>query len=499
MCPRPARNATVSLLTAALISMMLACPSTDGTGIDHDNGDTGETDAGDEDVPPDTTDDDAGDYECQLTEDCDGDDVCIDATCVAVECSDPSTPPGTSVSTDGYLPGDTATYDCEPEHDLIGDRQRTCTEDGAWSGNPPSCTPFSPPDVQTLFTYPPPGDVDDSIEDHVIDLLDTAPSGSKVRASFYSFSRVRVAQAFVDAHNRGADVRVIVNNHNVHPDGSYYAGVELLDEELGNRLTICHEDEEPQQAGCVGDRINHNKFITFSELVGGGDHVVMQTTSNMNNPQREEVNTLVTVHGDTGLYNAYLDHWNDQQAQQIDTDYYHYVDGDDDTRVYFFPRQEGDTIVEILDDVHCDDDSSLHVAMAWFTDARVEIAQRLADLHDDGCAVNVLIDERTDYDTPGSNVVDALSTGDIDLAYFPEADFQAGDGMKLHSKHMLIDAPFGDNKVHQQLVLTGSHNFNVSSLERNDEALMKLRDAQTHQDFVDDWNTLRPGAVTLHP
>ncbi len=462
--------------------------------------DTG-VDTGEDTALPDTSTntDTESPYECIHSEDCDDGQVCIDATCVSNECGEPSTPPGTSVSIDGYLPEDRATYECEPEHDLVGDQQRTCLDDGSWSGNPPGCIPFKPPQTQTLFTYPSPGEVDDSIEDHVISLLDSAPAGSKIRASFYSFSRVRVANAFVDAHNRGADVEVIVNNHNVHPDGSYYAGVGVLDEELGGGLTVCNEDAEPQEAGCVSPRINHNKFILFSELQGGSDHVVMQTSANMNNPQRAEANSLVTVHGDEGLYDAYLNHWNDQKGQQIDPDYYHYVEGDYDTKVYFFPRQDGDTIVEILDEVSCDDQSRIHVNMAFFSDARTAIAERLADLDAEGCAIHVLVADRVDFESPGDAVVDALSTGNIDFAYFPHDAFDAESGMMIHSKYFLIDAPFGANQIRQQLVFTGSHNFNVSSLERNDEALLRIRDSSTHADFVVDWETLRPHATTLHP
>lgn len=491
----PFGRVLLSVVAASLL-LSIGCTATEAPSAGGD-----EPDAGEDTALPDTsigTDADSS-YECIRSEDCGDGHMCIDATCVSVECAEPSTPPGTAVSVDGYLPGDDANYECAPEHDLIGDRRRTCRDDGSWSGNPPACTPFKPPQTQMLFTYPPPGEVDDSIEDRVIDLLDLAPPGSMVRASIYSFSRVRVAEAFVRAHHRGADVRVIVNNHNVHPDGTYYAGVGVLDEELGDRLTICNEDKEPREAGCISPRINHNKFILFSELDGGGENVVMQTSANMNNPQRAEANSLVTVHGDEGLYDAYLNHWNDQHAQQIDPDYYHYAEGTYDTKVYFFPRQDGDTIVEILDEVSCDDESRIHVNMAFFSDARTAIAEQLATLDADGCAVHVLVADRVDFESPGDAIVDILSTGAIDFAYFPHDAFDAGSGMMIHSKYFLIDAPFGPHDIRQQLVFTGSHNFNVSSLERNDEALLRIRDSSTHADFVDDWETLRPQATTLHP
>ncbi len=422
-----------------------------------------------------------------------------DAGGQTVECKQPHSPYGGDVEISGTAIDDKATYSCEPDHDLVGDSERSCGDDGRWSGAPASCRPFRPPHVRTLFNYPPPGEVDDTIEDEVIDLLDAAADGSQVRASFFSFSRVRVAEAFADAQDRGVDVEVILGNTNIHPDGNDYAGVAVLRDRLGEDLTICNEGAEERTAGCIGTRINHNKFITFSELDDGARHVVMQTSANMNNPQRREANNLVAIHGDQGLFDAYNSHWEDQKAQQEDEDYYHYVDGDFDVRAYFFPRQDGDTIVEILDDVSCAPGATLHVAMAFFSDARTEIAERLVSLDGQGCKVRVLLREKEEFTSPGEEILSILSSGDIDLAYFPEGPFEDGTARILHSKYMLIDAPVGEHSQWQQLVLTGSHNYNISSLERNDEVLLRIRDDKTHGHFVTDWERLRPHAQTLHP
>ena len=39
----------------------------------------------------------------------------------------------------GNLPGDTATYTCDPGYNLVGIQNLTCGDNGLWSGSPPFC------------------------------------------------------------------------------------------------------------------------------------------------------------------------------------------------------------------------------------------------------------------------------------------------------------------------------------------------------------------------
>ena len=48
-------------------------------------------------------------------------------------------PNGTVSANDGLSTGKTANYSCESEFDLLGNRTRTCLENGQWSGQAPSC------------------------------------------------------------------------------------------------------------------------------------------------------------------------------------------------------------------------------------------------------------------------------------------------------------------------------------------------------------------------
>ncbi|XP_078001559.1 clotting factor C-like [Glandiceps talaboti] len=61
-------------------------------------------------------------------------------TCV-IRCDDPLSPPHGTVeaSTDDLKHGDAVQYKCHQGHVLIGDSQRTCQNDGQWSGETPRC------------------------------------------------------------------------------------------------------------------------------------------------------------------------------------------------------------------------------------------------------------------------------------------------------------------------------------------------------------------------
>lgn len=336
--------------------------------------------------------------------------------------------------------------------------------------------------IETHFNRPEPGERDHTLEDLVIDLLEDTPDDATVRAAYYTFSRTGAAEAFADAHDRGVDLQLIVDNDTRHDDGTDWQAVELLRDRLGEDFTICQDDEDT--GGCHGTRIQHNKFILFSETGDGAEDVVLQSSANLTNPQLEQFNNTVLIEEDTALYETYLDYWQDLSADETDLDYYRTAEGDLDTKVHFFPREDGDTIIEILEDVDCEDGTEVHVGMAYFTDPRVGVATHLTRLADEGCEVRVLV--RQGLDRVGILVMAEMDNSDVKLSAFPPADDDE-DSVSIHSKYMLLDGTFR-GETDQQIVWTGSHNYTGPALDQNDETLLRIRDDETHEAFVDDWN-----------
>lgn len=57
----------------------------------------------------------------------------------AVHCPALTDPPNGNVNQKGNRPGDRATYSCNTNYILSGDRTRTCQNDGSWSVEAPTC------------------------------------------------------------------------------------------------------------------------------------------------------------------------------------------------------------------------------------------------------------------------------------------------------------------------------------------------------------------------
>lgn len=342
--------------------------------------------------------------------------------------------------------------------------------------------PTPPPNLTAHFTNPVDGESPDlTLEDVLLDLIAQTPAGATIRGSYFTWSRTRMARAFGDALDRGVDVRLVIGNGSRHEDGTDWAAVKILKERLGDRLTIC-EAGKPDGA-CIGTGINHNKFVVFSELEDGSRDVVFQSSANLTRPQLVEYNNAVTIRNDATLYQAYLDYWADLQADATNLDYYRSTKGELGTKVYFFPRSSGDTIVAILGNVRCEVGARVRVTMAYFTNARIEIARALRQMAIDGCDIGVAT--RTG-ELLGDEVVAELTHPEVDLAVLPGAELPT-----IHSKYMFVDGAYGTNATQQRLVWTGSHNFTGTALRINDETLLKISDDAVFEAYDADWTRIR--------
>ena len=56
-----------------------------------------------------------------------------------INCGDLSDPSNGQVTLTGTTFGSTATYECDSGSILVGSLERTCQDDGNWSGTDPTC------------------------------------------------------------------------------------------------------------------------------------------------------------------------------------------------------------------------------------------------------------------------------------------------------------------------------------------------------------------------
>jgi len=339
-------------------------------------------------------------------------------------------------------------------------------------------------------------ELDTTLEDATLDLLRRAPPGSKVRACIYSWTREHIAQAFIDAEKRGVDVRLIC--------GSNHSAVQLMIEQMKPGAVIQCLDSEGNPGSCHGTRINHNKFILFSNLGTRGQYVVLQSSANFTVPQARNHNNSVVISGDKELYEAYYNYWKDMSENITDLNYYRTVETAMGNKAYFFPRREansqtgeGDPICDELtqiaeiygyypegsqeslrfipgEDHRNLEEVSIRVAMSLWTNARRGVAYYLAALKKAGADVRIHLDSG--------------STGSVIISILEEADIPLVRLDTIHSKNMLVEFNLDDKRHY--LVYTGSHNFTSPALRSNDEVLLRLSCQDAYRDYLRDWERM---------
>ncbi len=368
-----------------------------------------------------------------------------------------------------------------------------CIEEGEIDNQSNSQEPTEPvePRFEAHFTEPAPGQPDDTISALIIEYLEDAPEGSTVRAALYTISLESVAQAFIDARQRGVDVEMVLGNTNRTASGADWTAVALLREELGDSLTICSDGES--SGGCIGDNIHHNKFVTFSELGDHANHVVLQSSGNLTDFQQTQYDNVLVVYDDKPLYDAYHSYWDDLRRQQADPSYDRTESGASPTTAYFSPYTLGDPIHEELTRVNCAQGGEVYLAMAFFTNARYQIAERLAELDQEGCEVHVLL-RASEIASPGSGIINNIRQGDIDFGYFPSAE-----EIQMHSKYLVYRAGLDQEEDPAFVVWTGSHNYTRAALLNNDEVLLRIEDEDLFERYRDNWVWMRERAETRHP
>ncbi|MET7859083.1 phospholipase D-like domain-containing protein [Streptomyces sp. NPDC005318] len=357
-----------------------------------------------------------------------------------------------------------------------------------------------------------------AIRSQFLSLAEGAQSGSYLKLAVYHFWDTGLAQAFVDAHNRGVNVQMVLDSSETtssHDDGATYP---MLRDALGTDtsaksfISLCGTDHACNST--VVPSINHNKFLIYDYDGSGGYSTVIQSSSNFSPSSYSKFwNDAMVVDNDRGVYLAYTQYFGKLAAQDpasweylTPTTYSPYA-------YYFFPRpaddpRPGDTVTGILDNVICTytesgatKHSTVRVGMYKFT--RQAVADKLVQMKKDGCAVDIVYTETDSADSTGSaGTWETLhATGGPTLRCFSWDDdgdeATAGSAATprqiIHSKFLLIEGKYAD-KTGRKVMWTGSHNFTGPALTKNDEALLKVDDAAVYDAYVSRFTAVRSAA-----
>ncbi len=316
--------------------------------------------------------------------------------------------------------------------------------------------------------------------------IDGADADATVRLAAYSFAMPSTSRALLRAHERGADVRVVVDDHSAH-----WGAVKRLRAALGTD-TSADSFVKVCRLSCRGGRGNqHAKFVTISSGTWGRlhDDLVMVGSLNLTNYSSLRQWNDLYVASDPGAHDqlvhvfARLADDRPQSRLRLEetgagfvTDLAPYSSDD-----------PADTVAQTLSRVRCrgaslvsgsGDRTVLRIAMhAWNGDRGIDLARQVARLHRRGCDVRVL------YGVGMGRVVATV----LREAGVPVRDSNDG-GRRVHQKVMLISGVLG-TQVDANYVWTGSHNWSDRSL-RNDEILFRISGRHLVQSYLHNFRTM---------
>ncbi|GGP04129.1 phospholipase D-like domain-containing protein [Nonomuraea glycinis] len=356
--------------------------------------------------------------------------------------------------------------------------------------------PEAPVSAGAVFSEPVGGDPV-AIVRKICALVKQTPAGARIQVAHFVMSGTagtEFADELIKAHQRGVKVQVIL-------DGDTRGGAVAAqlasglgtDRSAASWLHVCTGPMSGGTAACIGDKGQHNKFYLFSKT-GDASNVVVQSSANLTDLNSSTYwNNAVVLPGNKRLYQAYDGYFEDLAAERKNLDYYRVVNTGSkggSVRAHFFPKAgTADPIVEYLDKVSCKGGrTTVRVGMSEWDTYRIAIPEKLRDLAAQGCTVKVV------YGIMDDEVKQVLlSEPRVELRTLGTGGALPG---RVHSKYLLIEGSYdGERDAHW--VFTGSHNYNLTSLRRNDEALLRLNNKTVYRQYVANFDTMRAAAVSV--
>ncbi|MEV5318232.1 phospholipase D-like domain-containing protein [Streptomyces sp. NPDC052687] len=316
-----------------------------------------------------------------------------------------------------------------------------------------------------------------AVKNHIITAINNTQSGRMIRSALYALKDQDYTDALIAADRRGVAVRVVLDAKFKSSAATQNLISALgADKSKDSWVHVCTSG-----AACIAtgrsSMINHNKFFTFSRIgdAGEAEDVVIQTSANQTSLNTEKYwNNAYTVVGNTALYTAYRDYFNDLAAMNKNANYF--TSGKvGKEKYYFFPQKSGDIVVSVLNNLSCGGGATVRVAA--FALHRDAVAQKLRSLADQGCSVRIVFND--------SNDVSKLS-GHRNIAL---RQLSTDDGYLVHSKYVLIEGDYAGH-ANTKWTFTGSHNLDESSLRDNDEAMLRLEGAGPHDAFRQNFESM---------
>jgi phosphatidylserine/phosphatidylglycerophosphate/cardiolipin synthase-like enzyme len=331
-----------------------------------------------------------------------------------------------------------------------------------------------------------------TIVNHIIGLIDNTPSKESISVGLYSFDDKNVAKSLIRASKRGVKVQIALDRYGEHykthkkriDKGNYEnkAVVNMLKDNI-DKLTRCKDEKNKTIQSCISKKknsIQHQKYFLFSDTANPKNHkkmenVVLITSSNMTKTaQLNQWNDAFISYGDKrGWYSPWLHHFSFQLNQTANKSYYNpkkksgYIKSKETGyEAHFSPSSSKDIFESILQKVkgNSDNECSLLVNQAYFTNYRKKVVNQLTRIKKRGCTVRVLVSKVAIF---GKKIKKKLDKAGIEYHYMLNTK------KYTHHKFILYQGDY-DGKKNQQIVWLGSHNLTDDANRINDEVVVKV-------------------------
>lgn len=302
------------------------------------------------------------------------------------------------------------------------------------------------------------------IESVILSAIRHARKGSTIQVAIYSFDQKHMARALIDAHRRGVNVRVLLNDH------QYTGAMRMMRSAFGadrSRRSFVYVCD----SGCRSYTENlHTKMYLFSHT-GRARHVVMTGSVNLTlNATKNQWNDMWVKNDNKALYDKFTSVFQEMQRDRPAKPAYRSMAVGDRFRIRVLPflgSRDRDPIVRILNGVRCTGARTRHsdngrtlvrVSMhAWHTERGVYLAKKLRNMYGNGCDVRLL------YGMAGQAVKDVLArrTARGFVPVRSDGFDTDGDGyidQYSHHKYLVISGNHDGNR-RANLVVTGSSNY----------------------------------------
>jgi phosphatidylserine/phosphatidylglycerophosphate/cardiolipin synthase-like enzyme len=354
------------------------------------------------------------------------------------------------------------------------------------------------------------------IERKVIDTIRHTRKGSTIRIAVYSFDRMPVAKALIDAHRRGVKVQMLLNDH------QYTRAMRAIRKEIGakrSRDSFIYRCK----AGCRSKKNPYNnmhtKFYSFSQAGRSKDVLAVGSANMMLNADIHQWNDLYFTSGDHELFRQFVSLFNDMRIDHDTRQSPRFFcgtpvgaacdDSVDKHTVWAYPKPSGpknDLVLDTLAKVQCltpdgaggQTRTRLALSMHTMRGRRGDyLAAAIRQKYAEGCRVRVsygLIGYHTKRIIGAATSRGRIPLRSTGLDYNPDDNYDLNkDGQDdliltyySHQKYLAVQGTYnGVPDTH--MVITGSSNW-ASLSTGNDEVRLSIRGKKLTRKYVKNFN-----------